>query len=305
MAGNFPEIWLKRVIRMMEQALKAPWLDGIGEVEGDVIELGAGTETEKNIIHVPLSTFEPEVLVNNTTYPIDAVEYTDDNATLQLNKFQTEVTTLNDDQVMGASYNKIDEATKSHIRAITKKKLGMAIHAMAPASHTAATPVLRTTGEAFGGRKMLIYEDLVALKDAFDKAGIDVEGRRLVLCTDHWNDLLKDRKNFGDQLVNYKKGDLAPNIAGFDIYQYINMPLYTSAGAKKAFGAAPAAGDYAASVAYHESNVGKKTGKTKQYFLAAALNPRNQSNELNYRHYFIVMPFENKAIGAIASDAAA
>lgn len=304
MAGNFPEIWLKRVITNMEQADKAPWLDGIPEVDGQVIELGAGTETEKNIIHVPISTFEPAVLVNNTTYPIAAVEYTDDNATLTLNKFQTEVTTLADDQVMGASYNKIDAATRTHTLAITKKKFGMAIHALAPSANTADTPVISTTGDAVGGRKRLVYDDLVSLKDAFDKAGVDADGRRIVLCTDHWNDLLIDRKNFGDQLVNYKNGDLAPVIAGFKIYQYINNPLYVTAGTKKAFGAAPAAGDYQGSVAFHESNVGKKSGLTKQYFLAAAQNPRNQSNELNYRHYYIVMPFQNKMIGAIRSVAA-
>jgi hypothetical protein len=305
MAANFPEMWLKRVISNMEQADNAPWLDGIQEIDSNPIELGAGTETEKNIIHVPISTFEPAVLVNNSTYPISTVEYTDDNATITLNKFQTEVTTLSDDQVMGASYNKIDKATQSHTTAITKKKFAMAIHALAPASHSAATPVLSTTGDAIAGRKRLIYEDVVALKDALDKAGIDAVGRRLVLCTDHWNDLLIDRKNFGDQLVNYKTGDVAPIIAGFKIYSYINNPLYVTAGTKKTFGVAAAGGDYQASVCFHESNVAKKTGNTKQYFIAAAQNPRNQTNELNYRHYYIVMPFQNKAIGAIRSVASA
>lgn len=302
MAGNFPEIWLKRVIRQMEQADKAPFLEGIPEVAGDVIELGAGTETEQNIIHVPISTFEPAVLVNNSTYPIAAVEYSDATAILTLNKFQTEVTTLSDDQVMGASYNKIDEATGSHTRSITKKKIAMAVHAMAPASHSAATPLIATTGAAAGGvRKPLVYADLVALKDALDKAGVDAEGRRLVLSTDHWNDLLLDRNNFGNQLVDYNEGKPSPMIAGFKLYSYINNPLYTVAGAKKAFGAAAAAGEYQASVCFHETNVGKKTGKTKQYFLPSAQNPRNQSNELNYRHYYIVMPFQNKMIGAIRS----
>jgi len=300
MAGNFPEIWLKRVIQQMEQADKAPWLDGIAEVDGNVIELGAGTETELNIIHVPISTFEPTVLVNNSTYPITAVEYSDTNATLTLNKFQTEVTTLSDDQVMGASYNKIDNATGSHTKAITKKKFAMAIHAMAPASNAANTPVIATTGtSASGVRKPLVYADLVALKGKLDTAGVDVEGRRLVLCMDHWNDLLLDRANFGNQLVDYNEGKPAPMIAGFKLYNYINNPIYTTAGAKKAFGAAAGAGEYQASVCFHEGNVGKKTGNTKQYFLASAQNPRNQSNELNYRHYYIVMPFQNKMIGAI------
>lgn len=305
MAGNFPELWLKRVIRQMEQADKAPWLEGIAEVAGDVIELGAGTETEKNIIHIPLSTFEPEVLINNTTYPIDTVEYSDDHATLTLDKYQTEVTTLTDDQVMGASYNKIDEATMSHTRSMTKKKFAKAIHALAPASHAANTPVLAVTGAASGGRSTCTYNDLVNLKAAIDATGADAEGRRLVLCNDHWNDLLKDRANFGNQLVDYNSGKPAPEIAGFKLYNYINNPIYTAAGAKKAFGAAADAGEYQASVCFLEANVGKKTGKTKQYFLPSGQNPRNQSNELNYRHYYIVMPFQNKYIGALRTTAEA
>lgn len=305
MALNFPEIWLKRVIRQMEQANKAPFLEGIPEVAGDVIELGAGTETEKNIIHIPLSTFEPEVLINNTTYPIDTVEYSDDHATLTLDKFQTEVTTLSDDQVMGASYDKIDEATLSHIRAITKKKIAKAIHALAPASNAANTPVLAVTGAASGGRLTCTYNDLVNLKAAIDATGADAEGRRLVLCNDHWNDLLKDRANFGNQLVDYNSGKPAPEVAGFKLYNYINNPLYTAAGAKKAFGAAAAAGEWQGSVCYLETNVGKKTGLTKQYFLPSAQNPRNQSNELNYRHYYVVLPFQNKYIGALRSTAEA
>lgn len=302
MAGNFPEIWLKRVIMNMELNLgaNAAWLDGITEVDGTVMELGAGTDTELNIIHIPISTFEPAVLINNSTYPINAVEYSDANATLTLNKFQTEVTTLSDDQVMGASYNKIDAATGSHTRAIMKKKYAMAIHAMAPASNATNTPVLLTTGALVNGRRRLIYDDLVAAKDKADTLGWDVEGRRMVLSSDHFNDLLLDRAYFGNLLVDYNKGGLAPTIAGWKISQNLVNPYYTAT-TKKTFGVAPVGGDYRATVFFHESNVGKKTGNTKQYYLPSNLNPRNQSNEINYRHYFIVMPFQNKYIGAIAS----
>ena len=38
---------------------------------------------------------------------------------------------------------------------------------------------------------------------------------------------------------------------------------------------------------------------TKQYFKEAKNDPEAQTNLLNYRHYFIAMPFDNKAIGAI------
>jgi hypothetical protein len=47
-----------------------------------------------------------------------------------------------------------------------------------------------------------------------------------------------------------------------------------------------------------------KTGITKQYFNPASLNPKTQTNELNYRHYFIVAPKQKKYYGAIVSAAA-
>jgi len=149
-----------------------------------------------------------------------------------------------DDQVIGASYSRIDNATRTHTTAILEKKFGKAIHAIAPASHNAAsTPVLVTTGDLVGGRRRLTYDDLVAFKDACDKAGMSKLGRRFVPCNDHYNDMLLDRKSFGDQIVNYKAGTLAPNIAGFDIYpDFANNPYYTvSTKARVAFGAVPGA----------------------------------------------------------------
>jgi hypothetical protein len=302
MPANFPEVWLNRVRQNLTSADRAPWIDGIEELDTTVIEVGSGDTGESNIIHIPATTFEPEVLINNTTYPIAAVAYSDDKVTIQLDKYQTQVTTLSDDQIVGASYRRIDAVTNSHVTALLKKKYGKAIHALAPAGNTANTPVLLTTGADFGTRKRLQYDDLVALKDKLDAADAPMEGRRLVLCTDHWNDLLIDRERFGDKLVNYNTGQPAMVIAGFQLYSYINAPAYTVATlAKKAYGASVAAGDRLASVCFIMQNVVKKTGMTKQYFAPANIDPASQTNRLNYRHYFIALPVQNKYMGAIVS----
>lgn len=301
---NFAEMWLHRVIRNLTPALVAPWLDGIPELDTAVIEVGSGSASENNIIHIPTSDFMPDVLINNTTYPIALQAYTDSEVTIQLDKYQTKVTTLSDDQVIGASYDRIDNATRSHSDAIIIKKYGKAIHALCPASNIPATPVIVTTGavDAGGTRKRLVYGDLVALKDKFDNLLISAIGRRLVLSTDHWNDLLLDRANFGNMLVNYKTGDVAPKIAGFDIYQNTENPyVNATTKVKVVYGVAAGTGDYRASVAFAMQNVAKKTGMTKQYFADAKSDPENQTNKLNYRHYFIVVPKRIQQIGAIAS----
>lgn len=302
---NFPEHWESRVEERLTQADQAPWLDGIAEIDSPVIRLGAGAMTEKNIVYIPTTDFAPEVLINNNTYPLNAVEYEDGTVQISLDKYTPEVVTLSDDQVMGASYDKIDAATRSTIVAIQEKKYAKAIHSIAPNSSKAATPVLLTTGDVIGDRKRLRYEDLVALKAELDKQSVPATNRRLVLCTDHWNDLLIDRKNFGDHLVNYKEGQPAPKISGFELYQYIENPYYTVATkTKTAYGAVPTSAEKQASVAYWTENVAKKTGITKQYFVPSAINPRGQSNELGYRHYFVATRKQEKAVGAIVSDAA-
>lgn len=301
---NFPEVWLKRVRNTLTSADKAPWLADIPELDAPVVEMGAGSASESNVIHIPTSSFKPDVLINNSAYPINLQAYSDNEVTVQLDKYQTKVTTLSDDQVIGASYDRIDNAIRQHNIAILEKKYGKAIHAICPGTNTVAHPIVKTTGtSASGVRKPLKYDDLVSLKAAFDSQDFPVEGRRLVLCTDHWNDLLLDRANFGNLLVNYNKGDVAPIIAGFQIFQYVNNPYinYTSL-VKVAYGVAAGGTDYRASVAFLTANIAKKTGMTKQYYAPSENDPENQTNKINYRHYFIAVPAEAKYTGAIVSD---
>ncbi|EKT4520788.1 hypothetical protein JE950_002447, partial [Flavobacterium psychrophilum] len=290
MPANFADVWLNRVIQNLSTQNVAPWLDGIPELDTTVAEMGSGEASEMNVIHIPRTNFNPNVLVNNTAYPIALQAYTDDEVVVTLDKYVTEVTTLSDDKIIGASYNVIDPATNGHVRAINAKKFKKAIHAIAPTSDTASTPVIVCTGDVVNGLPTLRYEDLVALKERLDLDEVSAEGRRLVLSTTHYNNLLLDRKNFGDKLVNYNTGMPAPVIASFELFQYAGNPSFTSAGVKKAFGAIKATGDRQASVAFWTGAIAKKTGMTKQYFADAKLSPTTQSNQLNYRHYFIAVP---------------
>lgn len=306
MPQNFPEVWKKRVETNLTQATKAPWLEGIAEIDAEILEVNANDISEKNIIFIPTTDFEVDILINNTTYPLEVQVYEDGTAQVSLDKYQTKVVTVSDDQVIGASYSKIDAVTGIMTKGIVKSKYAKAIHSIAPAGNTAATPVIVTTGADDGtGRKRCRYEDLVALKALADDLEWDEEGRRLPLCTDHWNDLLLDRDRFGDNFSNYRTGTLAPMIAGWEIYQYIKNPLYTAATkVKKAYGAAAAAGDYKASVGFLTVNIAKKTGLTKQYFKKASDDPDNQTNRLAYRHYYIVTPKRSKYICALVSGEA-
>ena len=109
MPANFPEIWLKRVIRNIDKNTAATFLDGIPELDADVTVINEGDVTEKNKIYVATTDFDVDVLINNTTYPIAAQVYTDGTVEITLDKYQTKVVTVTDDAVKGASYDKIGE----------------------------------------------------------------------------------------------------------------------------------------------------------------------------------------------------
>lgn len=299
MLQNFPEIWLKRVQQNLDNTDEAPFLEGIPELDVNVSQINEGDISEQNKIYVPSTAFEVDVLLNNTTYPIPVQEYADGTIEITLDKLQTKVTTLSDDQIIGSSYSKIDVVTASHTRGMKVSKFKKAIHSLAPQNNTIKTPVLKTTGGTDAvkdstGRLILTYEDLVEFRRKLK--GDDI---RLVLCENHWNDLLLDRKNFGNQLVDYALGKPMPKIAGFELTKYSANPMYSASGEKKPYGAIPGTTDLEASIAFSKSNVAKKTGLTKQYFKAAKDDPEYQTNRLSYRHYYIVVPFVADKLGAI------
>ena len=129
-------------------------------------------------------------------------------------------------------------------------------------------------------------------------------GRRLVLSSDHLNDLLEDRDRFANLLGDLNSGKLAPMIAGFEIYTYVGNPhFYQNSGVwtKRPYGTVLTNADHQASVCFQVDNVAKKTGTTKQYFKDAKSDPDHQTNRLNYRHYFIALPARQKYMGAIVS----
>lgn len=317
MPANFPELWLNRVENKLRTDAVAPWLDGIPEINADVTVINGGSMNEQNQIHIPSTDMDIDILINNNVYPLDVQVYEDGTITLNLDKYQTKQIPLSDDQTIGASYAKIDNVTGLMIQGISTAKFGKAAYSLAPAANTADTPVLETTGKTGefdaagdeiiakdGARLRLTYSDLVAHKGQYDKNQVPVMGRRLVLCTDHWNDLLLDRRRFGDLLGNIKSGDVAPMIAGFEIFQYVANPVYNGTN-KLAYAAVPADGQYQGSFSFYIPNVGKKTGMTRQYFKPSNIDTENQSNTLAYRHYFLCSVKKPKYYGAIVSGTAA
>ena len=281
--GVFTEVWTGELVKSLRGGLEGSWLDGVPD---------QSTIVNNDVIHLVEVGVDPDVLINNTTYPIPSQALEDKDIAVKLDKFQTKVTPITDDELYAASYDKMARVKESHANALNDSKFTKAAHALCAQQDSAKTPILKTTGErdATTGRLRLTMADVVALKAAMDKLGVPAENRRLVLCPDHANDLLLASQTFREQYNIDRATGKVGKLYGFDVYEYANTPLYTQAGKKKNLGVAAGDGEFNCSFAFYTPRVFKATGSTKMYYSEAATDPEYQRNKINFRHYFLCMP---------------
>lgn len=294
-ADLLPEVWTGEIVKGFRHDDAATFLSRIPDYS---------QYADNDVIHLVDVGADPDVLINNTTYPIEVQSLDDTDIPIGLDKFQTKATKITDDELYKINYAKMQSVIERHKSVITETKHDKAIHAMAPAADAAKTPVVGTSGSdiAAEGRKAITIADILAMKKKFDTMKVPMNGRILVLCPDHANDLLSLDQTFKDKYYAYTTGKIA-NMYGFEVYEYVGNPHFDgSTLGKKAFGAALTPGtDFMASVAFYAPRMFKATGSTKTYLSEAKNNPTTQENLINFRHYFIALPKKAEAYGAIAS----
>lgn len=295
--GIYTEVWTGEMIKAFRNSVESlGWLNEIRSYD---------QYAENDVIHFVHIGGDPTVLINNTTYPLAIENLGDTDKPIGLDKYQTKPTRITDDELYAISYDKMGSVIERHREAIDEKKYAKALSALAPASNTTETPVLKTTGanSADGTRKMITRSDIIKLKKSYDTLKVPVNGRILVLCPDHVNDLLENDQKFAEQYYNYTSGKIS-NLYGFKVYEYTDCPYYnTTTLAKLVWGAVPSSTtDRQASVSFYAPRMMKASGTTKTYLSEAKSDPQNQENLVNFRHYFICLPLKNEAIGAIVSE---
>lgn len=292
-AGLYPEVWTGELVKAFRSAAESVgWYAKIRSYDQYV---------EKDVIHLVDIGADPEVLINNTTYPLEVTELEDGDIAVKLDKYQTKPTRITDDELHAIGYDKMSSVVERHKDAFSETKFKRAIHSIAPAEHKTKTPVILTSGEESEGRKRLTRRDIIALKKAFDKALVPAEGRILVLCADHVADLLDQDQKFSAQYYNYESGAIS-RLYGFEVYEYDQCPYFNTQTKKKlAYGAIPDEGDGQASVAFTTKRVMRADGSTKTYLQEAADNPTTQENLFSLRTYTICLPLKAEGLGAIVS----
>lgn len=300
-AGLNQEIWADVLVEQFRETEEASFLNEIPDESRWVSATRGGNE----VIHLTEIGADPEVLINNTTYPIGYSDQTDGDIPVSLDKYQTKATRVTDDELEYIAYDKIAKVTEKHEKKVMQVKHNKALHALAPQTNTAATPVILTTGDDDGtGRKKMVIKDLLALKRKYDTQKIPLMGRVVVLCADHYNDLLEeagDKPIFSNgSLADNQSGLLSARLHGFKVYWYVDSPYFNpTTKAKLSFGATPAATDRQATVAFFAPDMFRANGSTKVYTDPA--NTQTQEQAFNLRHYYIVLPKKQRAIGAIVS----
>jgi hypothetical protein len=295
MASVYREVWTGEQIKAFRTSVEQMgWLNRITAYDSWV---RPGIGTENDVIHLISLGVDPDVLINNTTYPIDKQSIIDTDVPFSLDKYQTKATVITDDELYAITYDKISSTIERHTLAVNNTKYLKAIHALAPAADTAKTPVIATTGDTVAGRRRMTRLDIIALKKRFDMLNVPLDGRILVLCPDHVEDMLSQYQVFSDQYYNYGSGKVV-NLYGFEIYEYTGCPYFTPAGAKAAWNIVPTT-ELQASVAFYAPRMLRATGRTVTYPTPAEATM--QEHLYNMRHYFICLPKVQEAIGAIYS----
>lgn len=247
---------------------------------------------------------DPDVLINNNTYPIPTAARVDDSIAISLFKYDTENTVITDDEMYALPYDKPGSVQEQHREKLEEYTSEHALHSLAPYQNdnTKKTFVILTTGADDGtGRKRLTYADLVNLKGKMDGAKVPKQGRILVLCGEHVQDLLLEDKELKNQYQNHKDGVIATMYCGFKVYESVYNPVYNASNQKKAYDAAPAGTDKNASVVFYNKNTAKARGSVKRYFSDAESDPENRETKVGFRLYMICIPTKTTGLSAILS----
>lgn len=255
-----------------------------------------------NAINLAEAGLDPEVLINNTTYPIKITQRIDKPIRIELDLFETENTLVRQPEVIEYSYDQLESVLMGHRNRLRARTAEKAAHAFAPKEDGEFTPIVTTSGEKAGKRLRMTIEDILSLKERFDDANIPLEGRILVLNPRHLSDLiLCDVKAFKD-ITDIVNGE-PRRFAGFSILQTSITPFYDSVSLQKLdFTAAKDDGSTFCSFAFHRDEVMKADGDVNMY--AKENDPEERGTIVGFDKRFIALPIRNKGIGAIVSTIA-
>lgn len=246
---------------------------------------------DANKINLSQVGADPEVVKDNSTWPLTPTVRTDSGIEIPLATFDTKPTHVTNVEQLETSYDKCESVVRQHAEALRKNAMLSAAYNIAPSSNSTDHPVISTTGSNRGdGNKALKYKDLLKLRTAFNKANYPMEGRILVLSPEHEEDLL------AEDVDRYNRMMTTGTVAGFKVYVTNHGVQYSTSGEKQAYGTTNA---QPCSFAFCKGEVMRAMGTIEG-------EPEQRWSDyrgwlLGFQMRFVAMPFRSKGIGAIYS----
>lgn len=232
---------------------------------------------------------DPNVLKNNTVYPIGAGVATDVPLEVSLDYYDTDSSIVRNAIAIELAYDQRALYTSKHQKALLKR-FGMdAAFAYAPQQDDPFNPVLSLAAND------PIIDAIIDLRAKYDNLDDDGSDRHLVLSPSHLAKIAKEDKVLYKSIVANEGGTLY----GFNIHTYSKNPLYIAAtNQKAAFGVAYVAGTHKySSFSFIGSEVMKAQGTFKMFFF---LNSPDQKGDVfNFQMRGTAMSLRGKYSGAI------
>jgi hypothetical protein len=241
---------------------------------------------------------DPDVLINNTTYPISVSERIDTPIEITLDLFETENTIIRRPEAIELAYDKLESVLYGHKQSLRTSTGKKAAHAFAPNSDASFTPVIACTGALDeNGLKRLTVQDILTLKRRYDDLDIPKEDRYLVLDPKHTEDLINiDLKSFKD-ITDFKNG-VPQRFAGFNMLEFSKNPKYNASTlVKTAFDSV--GGTAHSSFSFQKNEVMRADGTVHMYDTKD--DPKERATIVGFDKRFIALPIRNKGVGAIVS----
>lgn len=292
---------LKSLLKQNKMAIeKQIWIDEIKEgMVPDSSFLARSVDmsqfVEYNKINLAEAGVDPNVLIDNTTFPVPSAQRVDIPLELPLHTFDTENTIVRNIEEKESAYPKLQSVVRSHKNALAKKISRFAAHSWCPGKNSEFTPVLESAGAVnASGFKKISFEDLLTLEARFRSLDVDMDSLVLVLNPVHHADLRSE------DLKLYKEVLTSGKLFSFSMFSFSNLPTFnTTTKVKNAFGAAAAETDSMCSLAYVDTEVMRAFGDTEVF--AAYKDPKERGDILGYQQRATALPIRGKYIGAIFS----
>lgn len=251
---------------------------------------------EYNKINLAEAGVAPDVLVDNTDYPIETEQRTDTPLELPLHTFDTKNTVVRNVEKLELAYDKMDSVVRQHRNQLFAKTAAYAANNWAPQQTKDLTPVRATSGTGTNkqGLTPLSFDDVLAMDAWFRSQDIDPSTMVAVLNPYHLADLMaEDMKMYKEMLSGNK-------LFGFDLYTFSQLPYYNATTAQKvAFGTATSDTDTQCSLFYCANEVMRADGDIEVF--ARYKDPEQRGDLIGFQKRFTALPIRNKYQAAIYS----